>query len=75
MRFIVLSVLIAGCAAQTESVWVKPGSTDAQFYQDRGQCQAQAFGGTPMSTMQVALVFSGCMQGKGWYTEERPIQR
>lgn len=74
MRIVLLVLLLAGCAT-TEHVWVKPGASDQDFYMDRGQCQAQAFGTPGMYTMQIALVFSACMQGKGWYTEERAIQR
>lgn len=74
MRNLFVLLLLGGCAT-TERVWVKNGASDQDFYMDRGQCQAQAFGSPGMYTMQVAIVFSGCMQGKGWYTEERPIQR
>jgi hypothetical protein len=74
MRNLFVLLLLAGCAT-TETVWVKHGASENEFYVDRGQCQAQAFGAPGMYTMQVALIFNSCMQGKGWYTEERPIQR
>lgn len=75
MKLICLFVLLlAGCAT-TERVWVKDGASQQDFYMDRGQCQAQAFGAPGMNTLQVSLIFNGCMQGHGWYTEERPIQR
>lgn len=75
MRFIALSLLILTSCATTESVWVKPGASEQDFYMDQGQCRAQAFGVPGMNTMQVAMVYSSCMQGRGWYTEDRPIQR
>jgi hypothetical protein len=74
MRYLLVLLTLCGCAT-TERVWVRQGATEQDFYVDRGQCQAQAFGAPGMYTMQVAMVFSSCMQGKGWYTEERPIQR
>lgn len=68
---ILICLLLTGCAT-TERVWVRPGATDQEFYMDRGQCQAQAFGTPGMYTFQVAMVFQSCMAGKGWHTEERP---
>lgn len=69
-----MATLLAACAT-TESVWVRPGAGQQEFYMDRGMCQAQAFGVPGGSTLQVALVFNSCMQGKGWHTEERPKAR
>jgi hypothetical protein len=73
MRVALLAAVLAlaGCAT-TESVWMKSGATQQDFYMDRGQCQAQAFGVSNAPLMQVAIVFNACMQGKGWYTQERP---
>src|SRR5687768_15502201 len=36
--------LLAGCATNPRTVWVKDGGTEALFHQEQGQCQAQAFG-------------------------------
>lgn len=66
--------LLAGCAT-TESVWVKPGSTQQSFNMDKGQCNAQAFSVPGAPLMQIALVQNSCMQGKGWQLEERPLRR
>lgn len=76
MRYLVVLMLLAGCATRTESVWVKPGADQAQFNADIGQCRAQAFSvpGAMNNLMQVAAVQSSCMQGKGWYVEERPAR-
>lgn len=73
MRYLFVLLLLAGCAT-TERYWVKPGSTPQEFYADEGQCKAQALGAPGMYTMQVAMVFNACMQGKGWYVEERPAR-
>lgn len=61
---VALAALAAGCAPM---VWTKPGATEQAFYQDRGACQAQAFSIPNAPPMQLAIVFSSCMQGKGWY--------
>jgi hypothetical protein len=67
MRSVILiTILLAGCATQ-QYVWRKSGATQQDFYQDRGQCQAQAFQGGVGSLMQAAIIMNGCMQGKGWY--------
>lgn len=72
MRIIVLSAVLAlsGCAT-TETVWVRDGASSQDFYMDRGQCQAQAFSVPNAPLMQTAIVFNGCMQGKGWHTEQQ----
>lgn len=64
-RHYILLLLLVGCAAQRS--WYKDGATQQDFYQDQGQCKAQAFGMVGASMMQVAIVFNSCMQGKGWY--------
>ncbi len=56
---------LAACAQPT--VWEKPGASQQDFYQESGQCRAQAFSipGAPMA--QIAAVYSNCLAGKGWY--------
>jgi hypothetical protein len=74
-RFSLLAILLlAGCAT-TERVWVKPGASDQDFFMDQGFCKAQAFGAPGMYTMQVAMIFASCMNGRGWYMEERRVER
>lgn len=85
---IACTAMLAGCAT-TETVWVKDGAPAHAFQADRGQCIAQteaAVSGNPwitapaMSQAGAALnrqrlaIFSGCMQGKGWRLEDRPIR-
>lgn len=65
LSFIALFAL-AGCAARQEYVWTRPGATDQEFYQDRGQCNAQAFAVPGGNLMQAVMVQNSCMQGKGW---------
>lgn len=71
MRTILFVLLLTSCAS-TQTYWEKPGATQQEFFQDRGQCQAQAFSSVsgPLS-VQSAMVFNACMAGKGWYTVER----
>lgn len=66
--------LLAGCAT-TEEVWDKPGSSEASFYADKGQCNAQAFSVSNPTLMQIAIIQNSCMQGKGWQLVTRPIRR
>ena len=63
---------VAGCAT-TETVWDKPGSTDDSFLVDTGQCRAQAFSVALPSAMQSAMIYGGCMNGKGWRNITVPI--
>lgn len=72
-RNLALLVLLAapGCA-QTQASWSKPGSTAKDFHMDTGQCRVQAFS-VGLGTLQSALIFNSCMQGKGWYQEQRPM--
>jgi hypothetical protein len=66
---------VGGCAVNeprvSSSVWVKPGATAADFRIDHGQCTAQAFSIPNAPLIQVAIVQSQCMRGKGWVIEER----
>jgi putative copper export protein len=61
-----LAGLLVGCATGPEYVWVKPNSTENEFYNDLGQCRAQAFGVSGVTLMQAVLVQNNCLMGKGW---------
>jgi hypothetical protein len=65
-RLFLAPLILAGCATQ-QFVWTKPGGSEADFYQDSGQCRAQAFGVSGVSLPQAVLVFENCLAGKGWY--------
>jgi uncharacterized protein YcfL len=70
-----LLFLLVGCATtETETVWVKPGATQQDFYTDKGQCDAQALSVPGMNLLQAAVVGNSCMRGKGWHLEERPAR-
>jgi hypothetical protein len=63
MRFIILlAIPLCACARMT---WTKADYTEEGLYQDRGQCQAQAFSAPNPNT--VGIVFNACMRGKDWY--------
>lgn len=66
-------ILLAGCAPKTETFWEKSGASQQDFYQDKGQCDAQAFSVASGNLMQIAIVQNGCMRGKGWYLVERRV--
>lgn len=67
-----VSILLLGCESmkQKEYAWQKPGSTNQDFYMDSGQCKAQGASVPGMALMQVVIVYSNCMAGKGWYQVE-----
>lgn len=68
-------LLLTACATPTETVWRKDGAGRQDFNMDTGQCRAAAAGASPyMVPMQMAIIYSNCMQGKGWYTVEIPAR-
>lgn len=71
MRYIALipAAMLAACAT-TEMQWEKPGATQMDFHQDRGQCMERVFSSTFASAYQKQGIFISCMAGKGWYTVE-----
>jgi hypothetical protein len=60
---------LAGCASKPLQ-WEKPGSTQADFHQDRGQCMERVFSSTFASAYQQRGIFVSCMAGKGWQAVE-----
>lgn len=67
--FLLALLTLAGCA--TEQVW----EGGDNFGMDQGQCHAQAFSVPGAPPMQIAMVYNGCMRGKGWQLVSRPKQR
>jgi hypothetical protein len=74
LTLITLFFILAGCAT-TETVWVKSGATNQDFYIDSSQCKAQGGAIAGVSMYQLVFVYQNCMAGKGWYLEERQKQR
>lgn len=72
MRYLLI-LLLAGCATHADPVWMKEGSTRADFDADLGYCRAQAFSvpGAMGNLLQVAMVQRSCMEGRGWHLEQR----
>ncbi len=58
--------MMIGCAAPVEPNWVRQGASKETLQADMGQCRAQAYGVPGVSALQAALVYDGCMQGKGY---------
>lgn len=60
-------VTLTGCATQQQEWhWAKAGAGNQEFSMDAGQCRAQSFAVPGVSLLQAALVYDGCMHGKGW---------
>lgn len=69
MRYLIFLLLLTACAK--EGGWVKRGASDENWHMDRGGCIAQMESVPFAAPIQKASVFAGCMQGKGWYWEEK----
>ena len=65
LAILACAAALSACAQQ-QWHWERPGATESDFYQDRGQCNAQAFAVPGAGLLQIALVQSSCLQGKGW---------
>jgi hypothetical protein len=70
LMFVVAACVSIGGCATTEKVWNKPASSQQEFYIDSSQCRAQAASVPMASMLQIAIVYNGCMGGKGWYLED-----
>jgi hypothetical protein len=67
LTLVLACVLLTGCA---QTVWTKPGATEANFIQDRAGCTAQAAAAADPIFAQMFL--GDCLRGKGWTSERRP---
>ena len=67
--FVVTMLVIGGCAPKLEGSWIRPHGTVADFQKDREECVNQARKAT---NENFDLLFSKCMQSKGYYWEENP---
>ncbi len=71
-RFIlhcVIAVLLTACATENEMLWDRPGWNEQQYQADVAQCRAQAFSvpGATQNLLQVGIVQTECMRGKGYH--------
>lgn len=76
MKILVLFVAVialAGCA-QPEIVWQKPGATERDLAQDADGCRSQAYAGQGGmmggDAQRTAIVYTSCMEAKGWKRTE-----
>ena len=63
-------LILAGCA---NKAWMKTGTTEEDFITDRGDCVSRAF--VAPTVYQQNMIFTGCMQSKGWRWVEVEQQR
>lgn len=70
MRYLIVLLLVTGCAAQPRQQyqWVNDRGADVtQLRRDQGQCEATALGQHPrMSVDQGMHIYASCMRSKGW---------
>jgi len=68
-------IALAGCA-QTEIVWQKPGATERDLAQASDGCRSQAYAGQGGmmggDAQRTAIVYTSCMESKGWKRAEAP---
>jgi len=65
--------LISGCASS--GGWYKPNATTDDFHRDRGECLNDARKYNRTNLMFDPVLFSSCMQSKGWYWQEEERRR
>ena len=64
-------LMILGCAeTMKEGGWVRPHGTVADFYRDREECGNEAKKDNRTNEPFDPLLFSKCMQSKGYYWQE-----
>jgi hypothetical protein len=73
------SLALVSCAAQPQSLWLKPGATKEDFNKDRYACMQQSqqpnsvayldkYGGVSNSKVITnGSLFDACMNASGWY--------
>lgn len=60
-------IAVTGCATKQTS-WYRSGANQQDWYQESGQCRAQAMG-VYAPLLQQAILYQSCLQGKGWYQQ------
>jgi hypothetical protein len=66
-----MALVLCACANAPQYKWQRAGATQDQLTREAGQCEAQAFGIASNDTNRVFVVYSSCMQGKGWRLVDR----
>ena len=67
-------IALVSCA-HADVVWEKAGATQQDLAQDSDGCRAQAYAGQGSmgaNPQQTAIVYSSCMENKGWKRVEDP---
>jgi hypothetical protein len=69
---IALAITLTGCAAtkQPDLVWNHRGGTES-FYEDVSECKSRSISMVGANLMRMMIQERLCLQGKGWWLEER----
>ena len=72
IALVLVAVALTGCAStkQPDLVWNHRGSTES-FYEDVSECKSRSVSMMGASLMRMMIQERLCMQGKGWWLEER----
>jgi hypothetical protein len=70
---IAAALALAACS-NTEMVWKKSGASDEDLKQASDGCRSQAYATQGMTSdpQRLAIVYTTCMESKGWHREEVP---
>jgi len=72
MIFLVAAMLmIWGCEPKLDGSWIRPHGTADDFYRDRTECANEAKKGS-LTNEPFDLLFSRCMQSKGYSWQQDP---
>lgn len=73
MTLTAVLVVLAACA-QTEMVWKKPGASEQELTVASDGCRGQAYAQQGMTTdaQRTVIVYTACMESKGWQRVEVP---
>ena len=70
MIFLIVSLLmILGCEPKMEGSWIRSQGSVDDFYKDRTECANEAKKGS-LANEPFDLLFSRCMQSKGYYWQQ-----
>jgi len=75
MRALTLSIAVIALAACAQDVtWQKPGASEQDLAQDADACRSRAYAAQGMTNdaTRLQIVYSNCMEAKGWRRVQAP---